>query len=101
MNDVSGRDIEEDIILLAVNMTGEVSDTLQNILKKRDKLNSIEKSMKNFQATLMKLEGRVQSLESCHATTSRDVEDIKESSNSIKADCQEASQRQKKCKMIT
>ena len=79
VHDVSGRDTEEDVILPALNMTGEVSDTLQNILKKLDKLDSIEKTMKNFQTALMKLEGRVQSLKSCHTTTSCDVEDIKES----------------------
>ena len=47
--------------------------------------------MYNFQATLLKLEGRVQSLESCHATTRRNVDDIKESLNSLEADRQEAS----------
>ena len=47
--------------------------------------------MNDFQATLLKLEGRVQSLESCHATARRDVDDIKESLNSIDADRQEAS----------
>jgi len=52
--------------------------------------------MKDFQATLLKLEGCVQNLESCHATTRRDVDDIKESLNSIEADCQEASQSLKK-----
>ena len=48
--------------------------------------------MHDFHATLLKFEGRVQSLESCHATTRSDVDDIKESLNSIKADRQETSQ---------
>jgi len=82
--------VREDVILSAMNMTDEFSNTLQNTLKKLDKLDSIEKSMKDFQATLMKLEGRVQSSESCHATTSGNVEDFKESLTSIKADRQEA-----------
>ena len=47
--------------------------------------------MNDFQATLLKLEGRVQSLESCHATTRRDADDINESLNLIEADRQEAS----------
>ena len=54
-------------------------------------MDSIEKSMNDFQATLLKLEGRVQSLESCHGTTRRDVDHIKEGLNSIEADHQEAS----------
>ena len=91
VHEVSEQDVEEDVILSALNMTEEFSDTLQNILKKLDKLDIIEQSMNDFQATLLKLEGRVQSLESCHATTRRDVEDIKESLNSIEADRQEAS----------
>jgi len=40
-------------------MTEEFSDTLQNILKKLNKLDSIEKSIKDLQPTLLKLEGRV------------------------------------------
>ena len=72
-------------------MTGDFGDTLRNVLNKLDKLDSIEKSMKDFQAALLKLEGRVQSLESCHATARRDVDDTKESLNSIEADRQEAS----------
>ena len=72
-------------------MSEDFGDTLRNILKKLDKLDSIEKSMNDFQATLLKLEGRVQSLESCHATTRLYVDDIKVSLNSIEADCQEAS----------
>jgi len=86
VHEVSELDTEESVILPALNMTEEFSDTLQNILKKLDKLDSIEKSMKYFQATLLKLEGRVQSLKSCHATKRRDVDDINESSNSIEAD---------------
>ena len=33
--------------------------------------------MYDFQAALLKLEGRVQSLERCHATTRRDADGIK------------------------
>ena len=59
-------------------MTEDLGDTLRNrIIKKLDKLDSIEKSMNDFQATLLKLEGRVQSLESCQATTRRDVDNIR------------------------
>ena len=68
---------EEDVISYTLNMTEDFGDTLRNILKKLDKLDSIEKSTNDFQATLLKLEGRVQSLESCHAATRRDVDDIK------------------------
>lgn len=59
-------------------MTEDFGDTLRNIIKKLEKLDSMEKSMNDFQATLLKLEG-LQSLESCHATTRRDADDIKES----------------------
>ena len=90
-HEASEQDSEEDVILYSLNMTEEFGDTLRNILKKLDKLDSIEKSMYDFQATLLKLEGRVQSLESCHATIRRDVDDFKESLNSIEVDRQEAS----------
>ena len=96
VHEVSEQDVEEDVILSPLNITGELSDTLQNILKKLDKLDSIEKSMNDFQATLLKLEGRVQSLESCHATTRCNVDDIKVSLNSIEVDRQETSQSIKK-----
>ena len=43
VHEVREQDVEEDVILSALNMTGELSDTLQNILKKLDKLDSIEK----------------------------------------------------------
>ena len=68
----------EDVILYTLDMTEDFRDTLRTILKKLDKLDSIEKSMNDFQATLLKLEGCVQSLESCHTMTRRDVDDIKE-----------------------
>ena len=55
--------------------------------------------MNDFQATLLKLEGRVQSLESCHATTRCDVDDIKESLKSTEVDRQETSQSIYKKKM--
>ena len=90
-HEVRKQDAEEDIILYTLNMTKDFGDTLRNILKKLDKLDSIEKSINDFQVTLLELEGRVQSLESCHATTRRNVDDIKESLNSIEADHQEAS----------
>ena len=96
VHEVSEQDVEEDVILSAFNMTGELSDTLQNILKKLDKLDSIEKSMNDFNATLLKLEGRVQSLESCDAWTRSDVDDIKESLNSIEMNRQETTQSLKK-----
>ena len=80
-HEVSKQDAEEDVILYTLNMCEDFGDTLRNILKKLDKLDSIEKSMNDFQATLLILEGRVQSLESCHATTRLDVDDIKVSLN--------------------
>lgn len=47
-----------------------------------------------FQATLLKLEGRVQNLESCHATIRRDADDVKESLNSIKSSFAESKKMQ-------
>jgi len=67
VHEVSELDTEEDVILPALNTTEEFNDTLQNILKKLDKLDSIEKSIKDIQVTLMKLEGVVQSLEGCNS----------------------------------
>ena len=45
LHEVSEQDSEEDVILYSLNMTEEFGNTLRNILKKLDKLDSIEKSM--------------------------------------------------------
>ena len=52
-HDVSEQEAEEDVILYTMYMTEAFGDTLRNILKKLDKLDSIEKSMNDFQATLL------------------------------------------------
>ena len=41
-HEVSEQDSEEDVILYSLNMPEEFGDTLRNILKKLDKLDSIE-----------------------------------------------------------
>ena len=46
-----------------------------------DKLDAIEKAVNSFQATLVKLESRIESLETSHVDTKREVEEFKESLN--------------------
>ena len=46
-HEVSEQEAEEHVILYTLNMTEDFGDTLRNILKKLDKLDSIEKSFSN------------------------------------------------------
>ena len=76
------RDEEgDDIILSALNMTEALQKPLQDILKKLEKLDAIEKAVNNLGKSFEKLEGRIHTLEEAYATTKRDVEDLKESLN--------------------
>ena len=59
---------------------------MQDILKKLEKLDAIEKAVNNLGKSLGKLEGRLHALEDSYATTKSDVEDLKESLNANEAD---------------
>ena len=76
----------DDIILSALNMTEVIQKPLQEILKKLEKLDTIEGAVNNLQKSFEKLEGRTQTLEDAYATTKHDVEDLKERLNANETD---------------
>ena len=59
----------------------QVQKMLQEILQKLGKLDVIEQSVNNLQATLLKLEARTQTLESFQVSASKDINDLKERLN--------------------
>ena len=63
------------------DVSEDLHKTLHDIVKKLDKLDAIEKAVNSFQATLIKLESRIESLETSHADTKREVKEFKESLN--------------------
>ncbi|KAK3732771.1 hypothetical protein QZH41_006931 [Actinostola sp. cb2023] len=62
-------------------MAEGVSKTLEEILLKLGKLDSIEESVHNIETTLSKLEVRTSKLESFEASASKDIEDMKQGLN--------------------
>lgn len=69
---------EEDEVLTALEMTQEVGTTLNNILKKLEKLDIIESSLKKIESQLGNLEIRTQELETFRDTTKKDVAELKD-----------------------
>ena len=63
-----------------------IQKPLQEILKKLEKLDTIEGAVNNLQKSFEKLEGRIQTLEDAYATTKHDVEDLKERLNANETD---------------
>ena len=61
-------------------MTQDVGATLQAILAKLEKLDSIESAMKKIEANLKKL-NRTRRLEDFQTTAKKDIEDLKEGIN--------------------
>ena len=62
-------------------MTQDVGATLQAILAKLEKLDSIESAVKKIEANLKKLENRTRRLEDFQTTAKKDIEDLKEGIN--------------------
>lgn len=62
-------------------MTQDVGATLQAILDKLEKLDSIESAVKKIEANLKKLENRTRRLEDFQTTAKKDIEDLKEGIN--------------------
>ena len=83
---------EGDEILSALNMAGGFQKTLQDILKKLEniekleKLDIIEEAVNDLRKSFDKLEGRIQTLEDAYKTTKQDVEGLKESLNAKNED---------------
>ena len=90
---------EGDEILSALNMAGGFQKTLQDILKKLEniekleKLDIIEEAVNDLRKSFDKLEGRIQTLEDAYKTTKQDVEGLKESLNANNEDKQKTSER--------
>ena len=80
------REEGDDISLSALNMAEGLQKSMQDILKKLEKLEATEKAVNNLGKSLGKLEGRLHALEDSYATTKSDVEDLKESLNANEAD---------------
>ena len=72
---------QEDEIMTALSMTQDVGATLQAILAKLEKLDSIESAVKKIEANLEKLENRTRRLEDFQTTAKKDIEDLKEGIN--------------------
>ena len=67
--------------MTALSMTQDVGATLQAILDKLEKLDSIESAVKKIEANLKKLENRTRRLEDFQTTAKKDIEDLKEGIN--------------------
>ena len=67
--------------VVAPSMAEKFQDTLQEILQKLEKLDTIERAVKNLEATVLNLETRTQVLESFQAGATKDISDLKESTN--------------------
>ena len=63
-------------------MSGEVANQFKTILKKLEKLDSIEESLRSTQASPKSLEQRTERLEAFHASAKEDIREMKESLNS-------------------
>lgn len=67
--------------MTALSMTQDVGATLQAILAKLEKLDSIESAVKNIEVNLENLEKRTQRLEVFQTTAKKDIDDLKEGIN--------------------
>ena len=84
---------DENIILSALNMAEVIQKPLQDILKKLEKLDTIEEAVNNLRKSFEKLEGRIHTLEDAFASTKCDVEDLKESLNANETDKRSTAKR--------
>lgn len=68
---------EDDEVLVALNMVEELSEKMDDILKKLSKLDSIEQAMNKIQNSIFTLEERTTNLEKSQASTNGELNDIK------------------------
>ena len=66
-------------IFTALNMAEGPHKTLEEINRKLEKLDTIQITVNDVQASLQKLEGRIQKLECSQTTANRDIENLTES----------------------
>lgn len=76
-----------DAIIDALEMTGEIAGTLKGILKKLQKLDRIESSVKKIETMMENLELRIANLENFQQTATTDIEHLKESVTQNKGKC--------------
>ena len=60
-------------------MSANLDTKLEAILLKLEKLDAIETSVKGLQDTLARMDDRIRALESVQATSSQDINDLKDS----------------------
>ncbi|XP_031570402.1 uncharacterized protein LOC116304764 [Actinia tenebrosa] len=68
---------ENDEVLIALDMTKELCEKMDDVLKKLTKLDSIESAVTNIQTSLHKLEERTTNLEKSSASNKEDINDLK------------------------
>ena len=76
---VEDNEQEGDVIIDALEMTGELAETLKGMLEKLQKLDTIENSVKKIETTMENLELRIANLEIYQQTATTDIEHLKES----------------------
>lgn len=90
-----------DVIIDALEMTGEIAGTLKGILEKLQKLDTIESSVKRIETTMENLELRIANLETFEQTATTDIEHLKESVTQNENKCIDHQKRcEKKLKKI-
>lgn len=85
--DESVEEQDGDVIIDALEMTGEIAGTLKGILEKLQKLDTIESSVKRIETTMENLELRIGNLETFQQTATTDMEHLKESVTQNESKC--------------
>ncbi|XP_078356079.1 uncharacterized protein LOC144640896 [Oculina patagonica] len=75
------RTEQDDEVMSALNISQDLGATLQAILAKLDKLDTIESAVNKIEAKLENLEKRTQTLEEYQTTSKKDIEDLKDGLN--------------------
>jgi len=83
-------DNEGDEVLTALNMAGNLNEKLQQILKKLEKLDTIEKSTSKIESSLKELEIRMAKMEEFKITASKDIQELKDGLSYVGDQVQEA-----------
>ncbi|KAK2559259.1 hypothetical protein P5673_018402 [Acropora cervicornis] len=73
----------EDEIFTALNMAEVLHKTLEEINRKLEKLDAIQTTVNDVQASFQKLEERIQKLECSHTTANRDIENLTQNLKSV------------------
>ena len=74
---------DSDIVLNALELTDDLSGILKGILEKLNKLDTIERTVKRIEGSLVKLEERTTKLEALEKTAREDIDNLKTNHASI------------------